>query len=73
MKLEELVANAADDPIVRAQLDFLAEAATTASGICIIGQGSVAPLRPILDDGGLRWCCTDDPPHCTVYVAARVQ
>lgn len=23
-----------------------------------------APMQPVLDDAGLRWCCTHPTPHC---------
>jgi hypothetical protein len=38
-------------------------------GICRLGSGDPQPLRPVLGRDGLRWECTDVPPHRTQVIA----
>jgi hypothetical protein len=42
-------------------------AAEAVSGTCRKRHdgGGYADLRPVLDDDGLRFCCTGSPQHCT--------
>jgi len=49
----------------------LAEAtAQSVSGVCRKqhDDGNYADLRPVLDDDGLRYCCTGLPQHCTAVL-----
>lgn len=45
-------------------------AAQTMSGLCRKSHddGEYADLRPVLDDDGLRYCCTGNPQHCTEVI-----
>lgn len=53
-------------------VQLAAAAATTAvSGTCRQphDDGEYADLRPVLDDDGLRFCCTGSPQHCSGVIA----
>lgn len=61
-----LAGESIDKALASAMSDTLAavEAIADATlGECRLAQ-PFSPLRPILDDDGLRWCCTHSPPHC---------
>jgi hypothetical protein len=60
---EELPA-AGDVMVVLARGIRLAlEAAGATLGECRL-ELPYAPIQPIRDDSGLKWCCTHNPPHC---------
>jgi hypothetical protein len=53
--------------------DLMETRATWLAAAMIAAQGTVgecrketpyAPLRPVLTDEGLRWCCLHNPEHC---------
>jgi hypothetical protein len=39
-------------------------AAASALGECRL-QVPYAPMQPVNDNQGFRWCCTHSPPHCS--------
>jgi hypothetical protein len=53
----------------RAEIEAFASEQALLSGVCLIGGGKTALLRPILDQHGLRWTCNHEPEHSTVVVA----
>jgi hypothetical protein len=64
-QLEEAVTQGASTADV---VSLAAELASTV-GECHIGTEGTADLYPVLDEDGMRWCCTHEEMHCTVVVA----
>jgi hypothetical protein len=53
----------------RAAIEDLAREQELLAGVCVIGDGDTALLRPVLDPKGLRWVCIHEVEHSTVVVA----
>lgn len=51
-----------------AQLALAAADAVTGSCRKRHDDSNYADLRPVLDDDGLRYCCTGNPQHCTEVI-----
>jgi hypothetical protein len=51
-------------PVLAHGVRIALAAAATALGECRLDV-PYAPMQPINDNQGFRWCCTHSPPHCS--------
>jgi hypothetical protein len=54
---------------LRAQVQKLEDAQELSMGVCLIGGGDSATLRPVLSSKGLSWRCDHEIEHWTEIVA----
>ncbi|MDQ3728434.1 MAG: hypothetical protein M3355_02480 [Actinomycetota bacterium] len=69
-QLESAVAEGASTAEVVQMATEMASAAAGTVGECRIGSKGFAELYPVLDDDGLRWCCTHETQHSTAIVVS---